>query len=127
MTAEKERLSERSLIGFILSITVSLVTLVLLMMILPIVLKNSSLQNAINTVYIISRFTVSAVALLSSVSGLKITRKEQVRGYRLAVAGTIISSLQLLLCVLLLLGGLFYGLSFPMESPPETTIPNAYA
>ena len=126
MTAEKERLSERSLIGFILSITVPLVTLVLLMMILPIVLKNSSLQNAINTVYIISRFTVSAVALLSSVSGLKITRKEQVRGYRLAVAGTIISSLQLLICVLLLLGGLFYGLSFPVESPPESTILNAY-
>ena len=126
MTAEKERLSERSLIGFILSITVPLFTLVLLMMILPIVLKNSPLQNAINSVYIISRFTVSAVALLSSVSGLKITRKEQVRGYRLAVAGTIISSLQLLLCVLLLLGGLFYGLSFPVESPPESTILNAY-
>ena len=126
MTAEKERLSERSLIGFILSITVPLVTLVLLMMILPIVLKNSPLQNAINTVYIISRFTVSAVALLSSVSGIKITRKEQVRGYRLAVAGTIISSLQLLICVLLLLGGLFYGLSFPVESPPESTILNAY-
>ena len=127
MTAEKERLSERSVIGFILSITVPLFTLVLLLMILPIILKFSPFQNAINTVYIIIRFSVSAVALLSSVSGLKITRKEQVRGYRLAVAGTIISSLQLLLCVLLLLGGLFYGLSFPMESPPETTIPNAYA
>ena len=124
MTDEKKRLSERSVAGFVLAITVPLITLALLLLIIPIMLRFFPFRNAINSVYILIRFILSIVALLSSVSGIRITRKEQIRGYRLAVAGTIISSLQLLICVLLLWGGLVYGLSLPIESPPETTIPN---
>lgn len=126
MTAENNRLSERSVAGFVLSITVPIFALLLLLLFIPAVLRFSNFWNAINTVYIIIRFVFSIAALLSSVSGIRITRKEQIRGHRLAVAGTVISSLQLLICVLLLWGELVYGLSLPIESPPETTIPNTY-
>ena len=120
MAVEKERLSKRCLAGLILSITVPLVTIVLVLVLSPIFYSfASSLQDLVNTLYIISRFVISGAALFFSVSGKKLSRKESIRGHRLAVAGTIISSLQLLLCILLLIGGLFNGLSLPFESPPQ--------
>ena len=122
MTEEKKKLSGRSLGGFILSISVSLITLALCLILIPIVLRFNSVQaNIINTVYIIIRFLSSVTALLTSVSGFKTAREEHLRGHKLAIAGIVISGLQLLLCVLLLLGGIFNGLSFPIESPPQAT------
>jgi len=122
MTEEKKNLNGRSLAGFILSISVPLITLVLCLIIIPIILRINSVQiDAINTAYIIIRIAVSVTALLTSISGFKTTRNEHLRGHKLAVAGIVISGLQLILCILLLLGGIFNGLSLPIESPPQAT------
>lgn len=122
MTEEKKDLNGRSLAGFILSISVPLITLVLCLIIIPIILRINSVQiDTVNTAYIIIRFAISITALLTSISGYKITRNENLRGHKLAVAGIVISDLQLILCILLLLGGIFNGLSLPIESPPQAT------
>jgi hypothetical protein len=122
MTEEKKNLNGRSLAGFILSISVPLITLVLCLIIIPIILRINSVQiDAINTAYIIIRIAVSVTALLTSISGFKTTRNGHLRGHKLAVAGIVISGLQLILCILLLLGGIFNGLSLPIESPPQAT------
>ena len=122
MTEEKKNLNGRSLAGFILSISVPLITLVLCLIIIPIILRINSVQiDAINTAYIFIRIAISITALLTSISGFKTTRNGHLRGHKLAVAGIVISGLQLILCILLLLGGIFNGLSLPIESPPQAT------
>ena len=122
MTEERKKLSERSLAGFVLSIMVPVITLALILIIFPMVFGRVSFaRELINILYIVIRFTASGAALFFSVRGFNIARKKQISGHKPEVAGIVISCLQLLICALLLVGGLFYGLSIPIESPPETT------
>ena len=122
MTADGKGSGERRLGGFILSIMVPVITLALMLIIFPIVYRYASYaEELLSILYIVIRFVVSGSALFFSVKGFIITRKEQSKGQKLAVAGIVISCLQLLLCILILIGGLIYGLRIPLESPPKPT------
>lgn len=132
MTKKTKSYSVLCNIGFIVSLAVPVVTVILFIVALLgviVVLEAVGFnirEDPTGAVYLISRFVASVVPLIISVSGFIITKKKYNRVNGIAIAGTIISSLQLLICILLLLGGLFLGLDFPHESPPQSTLPYEY-
>ena len=132
MTKKTKSYSVLCNIGFIVSLAVPVVTVVLFVLafviFLPLIdsFAFDFRDDPTGAVYLISRFAASVVPLVLSGLGFIITKKKYNRINGLAIAGIISSSLQLLICILLLLGGLFLGLEFPHESPPQSTLPYEY-